>query len=425
MKLNLLEIGQNTEQLSSCRLSLILGVNTSNNLINTFARVARRLLKTEKCLLGFHKEPYIWYSTASEFWGFETPHELNLLNYLKNDDCLDHTHPAYTEMSEYIRSLGVEHKRLISFNLKASDTHSIGHVVFFDQEEEGFDQEDIRLVQEFADGLVGRIRLHEDYNELKEMYEQQCAMNFSKTKFFQIIAHDLRAPFHGLLGFSEVLAEERHTLDDSSVQNIADYLCENAKSTYNLLESLLTWAMAEGGRFVYHPINFELKQSSKIVCDVLKSLALNKKIDLIDRIPEGVKVNADINMITSVLQNLVSNALKFIPIDQQGQVILTAEAEDELVRISVQDTGLGMTEEQMQNLFKPNLTVSVKGTDNEKGAGLGLVLCKRFVDLNHGQIYVDSKEGQGTTFSVLLPKATNEHQALALAEPAGALKEKN
>lgn len=328
-------------------------------------------------------------------------------------------------MSEYIRSLGVEHKRLISFNLKASDTHSIGHVVFFDQEEEGFDQEDIRLVQEFADGLVGRIRLHEDYNELKEMYEQQCAMNFSKTKFFQIIAHDLRAPFHGLLGFSEVLAEERHTLDDSSVQNIADYLCENAKSTYNLLESLLTWAMAEGGRFVYHPINFELKQSSKIVCDVLKSLALNKKIDLIDRIPEGVKVNADINMITSVLQNLVSNALKFTPTDQQGQVILTAEAEDELVRISVQDTGLGMTEEQMQNLFKPNLTVSVKGTDNEKGAGLGLVLCKRFVDLNHGQIYVDSKEGQGTTFSVLLPKATNEHQALALAEPAGALKEKN
>jgi signal transduction histidine kinase len=298
-------------------------------------------------------------------------------------------------------------------------------VVFFDQEEEGFDQEDIRLVQEFADGLVGRIRLHEDYNELKEMYEQQCAMNFSKTKFFQIIAHDLRAPFHGLLGFSEVLAEERHTLDDSSVQNIADYLCENAKSTYNLLESLLTWAMAEGGRFVYHPINFELKQSSKIVCDVLKSLALNKKIDLIDRIPEGVKVNADINMITSVLQNLVSNALKFTPTDQQGQVILTAEAEDELVRISVQDAGLGMTEEQMQNLFKPNLTVSVKGTDNEKGAGLGLVLCKRFVDLNHGQIYVDSKEGQGTTFSVLLPKATNEHQALALAEPAGALKEKN
>ena len=84
MKLNLLEIGQNTEQLSSCRLSLILGVNTSNNLINTFARVARRLLKTEKCLLGFHKEPYIWYSTASEFWGFETPPELNLLNYLKN-----------------------------------------------------------------------------------------------------------------------------------------------------------------------------------------------------------------------------------------------------------------------------------------------------------------------------------------------------
>ncbi|WP_347474021.1 HAMP domain-containing sensor histidine kinase [Acinetobacter thermotolerans] len=425
MKLNLLEIGQNTEQLSSCRLSLILGVHTNNNLIHTFSKVARRLLKVDKCLLGFHKEPYIWYTTNTGFWGFETPPELNLLHYLQNDVYLDRTHPAYAEMSEYLRAHGVEHQRFISYNLKVNETHSIGHVVFFDDQQDAFEAEDISLVREFADGLVGLIRLHEDYNELKELYEQQCAMNFSKTKFFQIIAHDLRAPFHGLLGFSEVLAEERETLDESSIQSITEYLYDNAKSTYNLLESLLTWAMAEGGRFVYHPINFELKQSSKIVCDVLKSLALNKKIALIDRIPEGVKVNADINMITSVLQNLVSNALKFTPTNQEGQVILYAEAEDELVRIQVQDTGLGMIEEQMKNLFKPDLVVSVKGTAEEKGAGLGLVLCKRFVDLNHGQIYVDSKEGQGTTFTVLLPKATNEHQALAVPEPAAVQKAQN
>lgn len=425
MKLNLLEIGQNTEQLSLCRLSLILGVHTENNLIHTFLKVARRLLNVEKSLLGFHKEPYIWHTSASGFGAFETPPDLNLLTYLRNADYLDHQHLAYTEMSAYIRTLGVEHKRLIAFNLKASETHSIGHVVFFDQQTDPFDEEGIRLVQEFAEGLVGLIRLSEDYNELKEMYEQQCALNFSKTKFFQIIAHDLRAPFHGLLGFSEVLAEERDTLDESSVQSISEYLYDNAKSTYNLLESLLTWAMAEGGRFVYHPINFELKQSSKIVCDVLKSLALKKQIALIDRIPDGIKVNADINMITSVLQNLVSNALKFTPTNQQGQVILYASVEDDLVRIQVQDTGLGMTEEQIRNLFKPNLVVSVRGTAEEKGAGLGLVLCKRFVDLNHGQVFVDSKEGQGTTFTVLLPKALNEHQALILPEQAVAQKEKN
>ena len=97
-------------------------------------------------------------------------------------------------------------------------------------------------------------------------------------------------------------------------------------------------------------------------------------------------------------------------------MILAAEMEGEQVKITVQDTGLGMTEEQMENLFRPNLTVSLKGTDNEKGAGLGLVLCKRFVDLNHGQIAVDSKEGAGTTFTVHLPKVTNDHQALVLED---------
>src|SRR5690606_34136407 len=148
-----------------------------------------------------------------------------------------------------------------------------------------FDQDDIATIQQFAVSLVIRIQLNQEHTELKELYEQQCAQNFSKNKFFQIIAHDLRAPFQGLLCFSEVLAQECDTLDEYSIQSIADYLYDNAQSTYNLLESLLTWAMAEGGRFVYHPINYELKQSSKIVCGVLKSLALNKKIELIDNIP--------------------------------------------------------------------------------------------------------------------------------------------
>ncbi|MBV7619152.1 HAMP domain-containing histidine kinase, partial [Escherichia coli] len=155
------------------------------------------------------------------------------------------------------------------------------------------------------------------------------ALNFSKTKFFQIIAHDLRAPFHGLLGFSEVLAQERETLDDSSVQNIADYLYDTAQSTYNLLESLLNWAMAEGGRFIYHPINFKLQQSSQIVCDVLNSLAAKKNIQLINQIDDDIKVYADINMITSVIQNLVSNALKFTPTDGTGKVTLRAEQADD------------------------------------------------------------------------------------------------
>ena len=414
MELKLLEVGQNTEQLSSCRISLILGVYTSNNLLDTFCKISRRILGVKTSILGFHGEPYIWYSCAQGFRALHALQEQELP--FKEADVVTQLHPDYAELSQYVKNLGVAHQRLVAFNLKEAANSSLGQVVFFDDETAPFDPEDVATVKQLAESLVGRIRLSAEYDELKELHEQQCALNFSKTKFFQIIAHDLRAPFHGLLGFSEVLSQERDTLDEASAQNIADYLYDTAQSTYNLLESLLTWAMAEGGRFVYHPINYELKQSSKIVCDVLKSLALKKNIELIDNIPESIKVHADINMITSVLQNLVSNALKFTPVNQGGQVILEAEMEGEQVKITVQDTGLGMTDEQIQNLFKPNLVVSVKGTSEEKGAGLGLVLCKRFIDLNQGQIRVESREGHGTTFTVHLPKVINEHQALVIED---------
>ena len=414
MKLNLLELGDKTELLGSCRISLILGVLSSNNLVDTFSKMVRKLLRVRSSILGFYNEAYLWHSSSEGFYAIQTPANLGVWTYLQNHDFIDPAHAEYLGLSSYLKSLGVTHERMVAFNLKVSDTHSVGQVIFYDDDTTAFDSEDLTLVKEFTEGLVGLIRLHENYNELKELYEQQCALNFSKTKFFQIIAHDLRAPFHGLLGFSEVLAQERETLDESSIQNIADYLYDNAQSTYNLLESLLTWAMAEGGRFIYHPINYELKQSSKIVCSVLQSLALNKKIELIDNIPDDIKVHADINMITSVLQNLVSNALKFTPIDQGGKVILGAEMEADQVKIVIQDTGLGMTEEQMENLFKPTLKVSVRGTAEEKGAGLGLVLCKRFVDLNLGTIHVESKEGKGTKFYVHLPKVTSDHQTLSL-----------
>ena len=196
------------------------------------------------------------------------------------------------------------------------------------------------------------------------------------------------------------------------MQNIADYLYDTAQSTYNLLESLLNWAMAEGGRFIYHPINFKLQQSSQIVCDVLNSLAAKKNIQLINQIDDDIKVYADINMITSVIQNLVSNALKFTPTDGTGKVTLRAEQADDGVHIYIQDTGLGMSQSQIEQLFQAAVTASSKGTAGEKGTGLGLVLCKRFVDLNKGEIVVESNEGEGTTFIVTLPQATSAHQAL-------------
>ena len=115
-----------------------------------------------------------------------------------------------------------------------NDDFSIGQVVLFDNQQQPFDDQNLELVYDFSMSLIRILELHSDYAELKELYEQQSALNFSKTKFFQIIAHDLRAPFHGLLGFSDVLANERESLDEDSVQNIAEYLHDTAQTTYNL-----------------------------------------------------------------------------------------------------------------------------------------------------------------------------------------------
>ncbi|OTG67359.1 sensor histidine kinase [Acinetobacter silvestris] len=415
MRLEFLELGQ-ADQLSACKLSLLLGVFTADNRIDGFLKCARGILQADCAILAFHHEPYIWYSSQDGFKALQAKKEANLTPYFAGDWVLDLHHENFPAFSQHIQDLGVKHHRIVAFDLKINTTESIGQVILFDQKKESYSAQNLELVQEFAMSIMDIIELRLEYDELKELYEQQSALNSSKTKFFQIIAHDLRAPFHGLIGFSEVLAEERDTLAEPEIQNIAEYLHDTTQSTYNLLENLLNWAMAEGGRFVYHPIHFNLKQVTQIVYAVLNTLAVKKNIELIEDVSEDIKVFADINMMTSVIQNLVSNALKFTHVDGSGKVSIRARSSAQGVEVEIQDSGLGMTKTQIETIFDPHIQVSLKGTSGEKGTGLGLVLCKRFIDLNYGKITVQSKEGEGTTFKVLLPTAAKTSSVLQVQE---------
>ncbi|MEO4078834.1 HAMP domain-containing sensor histidine kinase [Acinetobacter pittii] len=404
-----LELNQ-VEQLSACRISLLLGLNAEQNYIEQFFRFSLRLLSCKKALLTFNQEPYFWHRCPEGMTAISFKPSKHLKQCFAKQQTINHLHPSYQNLINYLKELNIECRRALAVHLLHPDKTSMGFAVFFDDDASTFEDDDIQLLLDYCSSFMQQVELKFNYEELNELYEQQVALNSSKTKFFSIISHDLRAPFHGLLGFSEVLAKERETLDESSIQNIADYLYDTSQSTYNLLESLLTWAMAEGGRFVYHPINFKLRQVSNIVCDVLHTLALKKNIELVNGVPDDLNIYADINLMTSVIQNLVSNALKFTDVDGSGKVFIEAQQADTNVEITVRDTGLGMTEQQMANLFHPRITASFKGTAGEKGAGLGLSLCKRFVEINQGQITVDSKEGVGTTFKVLLPSAQESHE---------------
>jgi len=408
MAIQLLEL-QQAEKLSACKLSLSMGLNSDQNTLEQFLQFNRKLMQTGTALLAFHQEPYLWHRCSEKLKAIDTAKITKSLNTLfVNDDLIDHSHSQYPTLIGFLNALKCKPESAIAVHLRHSDQTSLGYLILLDTKVLEFTETQKQLLQEHCKNFMQQLELKLNHDELKELYEQESALNFSKTKFFSIISHDLRAPFHGLLGFSEILAKERETLDESSIQNIADYLYDTSQSTYNLLESLLNWAMAEGGRFVYHPINFKLRQITDIVTDILKTLALKKNIQLINQVDENLKVYADINMITSLIQNLVSNALKFTDIDGSGKVYIQAQNKGEMVEISVKDSGLGMTDEQIQNLFQPRITMSFKGTAGEKGAGLGLSLCKRFVELNHGEIHVVSKDGEGTTFKVTLP-AEREH----------------
>lgn len=418
MTLSVLE-AQQADELSACRQSLILGVYSSDNKIERYLRVARAILNVGNAIFTFHNEPYVWIATEdSDFNVAIMSDKSNLSHYFDHNLIMTRTHKNYEKLSSYAQDAGVKHQRLLCYDFKLESDESIAHIYFYDDESRDFSAKQQALLEELTSGLVTILQRKSESQDYFELYEQERALNFSKTKFFQVIAHDLRAPFHGLIGFSDVLANERHTLDEESVQNIAEYLYDTLQSTYSLLENLLNWAMAEGGRFVYHPINFKLKEVTKIIYDVLNPLAVNKDIELIVNVADDLSVFADMNMLTSIIQNLVSNALKFTPIDGSGCVSISARQVDQNIEIKIHDTGLGMTQSQIDHVFEPEIKASHKGTIGEQGTGLGLVLCKRFVDLNHGQISVTSQKGIGTTFTMMLPatKARCEQMVLLQTE---------
>lgn len=222
-------------------------------------------------------------------------------------------------------------------------------------------------------------------------------LNAEKDKFFSIIAHDLRNPFNSFLGLTQIMAEELQTMTLEQIQKIAVSMKKSATNLYNLLENLLEWSRLQQGLSIYEPDSLLLKPR------IAESLALyleafqSKKIDIHYDIPENQVVFADDNMLGSIIRNLVSNAVKFTP--SEGQVTIASKQDSAgWVEIFVKDTGIGMTKEIKEGLFNVGVNSNRRGTNNEPSTGLGLILCKEFVEKHGGRIWADSEEGKGSTF---------------------------
>ncbi len=248
------------------------------------------------------------------------------------------------------------------------------------------------------DDITERVEYQASLIEAQKKLEE---LNKQKDKFFSIIAHDLKSPFNGLLGLSGILADEYESISDEERISFIKNIQLSLKNLYALIENLLTWARVNLNRTEFDPKEIYLKEIVGLVFDAMGNSASNKKISLISEVDENLKVKADPNMIETVIRNFVSNAIKFTSAD--GSVKVTAAEDENNVKIEIEDDGVGMSEKVMKGLFKIDAHIISPGTNDEKGTGLGLIICKEFVEKHGGKINVTSEVGKGTIISFTLP----------------------
>ncbi|MCX6155497.1 MAG: PAS domain-containing sensor histidine kinase [Candidatus Kapabacteria bacterium] len=222
-----------------------------------------------------------------------------------------------------------------------------------------------------------------------------------RDKFFSIIAHDLKAPFNGFLGLTRIMSEDIQDMTLSEMQRISTNMQESASNLYALLENLLEWSRMQRGVTQFNPEICNLSLLVNNIIDVNNLFAKQKMIKLQNHVPSNFKIKADIPMINTILRNLISNAIKFTPTAGNIEIGVSKSATDQEKShdiIFIKDNGIGMNQFIIENLFQLDQKVSRPGTEGEPSTGLGLILCKEFVEKHSGKIWVESQEGQGSTF---------------------------
>lgn len=238
--------------------------------------------------------------------------------------------------------------------------------------------------------------------ELLKLQRELKQAELNKDKFFSIISHDLRTPFNSLLGFSEILYTNMQELTTEEIKTFSYNIYETAKNYVALLNNLLEWSRLQSGKIVASKKPLDLLKAVEHVQSLLNYLLVQKKVKLCIQIKPGLMVYADQNILSSVLQNLITNAVKFSY--PGGEIKLSAEETAFNVKIYVIDNGVGIDKDRLDKIFKIEFLSSTPGTANEKGTGLGLLICKELIDKNGGKIFVESRQGKGTTFSFTVNK---------------------
>lgn len=253
------------------------------------------------------------------------------------------------------------------------------------------------------------IRQNEELTELntnlekkvEERTKQLNELNATKDKFFSIIAHDLKNPFNTLIGFTELILENLNDYSYEKLEEFIGILRDTSKQSYALLENLLEWSRSQTGRVQINQEDININTLVEENINLLLNQAAKKKIKLINEIQYNGNVFADINMLRTVIRNLISNAIKYTK--EEGSITCGSKLLQDKLEISISDTGIGIKPENLEKLFRIDVNYSTRGTADEGGTGLGLILCKEFIVKNGGEIWVESIYGEGSTFKFTVP----------------------
>ena len=238
---------------------------------------------------------------------------------------------------------------------------------------------------------------------LRQYSEELKELNATKDRFMSIIAHDLKSPFGTLLGFLELIREDFEQLTKDELRNFIMMSHESAKKIFNLLQNLLEWAYMQKGQIKFEQVELKLKPLVDETTEVLHDRAKEKGIDIVNEVDNDVKIKADKSMIQTVIRNITNNSIKFT--DKGGKITISSSfTDDDMVKVSIADTGIGMDEETKSKLFKLDTHHTSKGTQGESGTGLGLIICMEMVEKNGGAIWVESEPGKGSTFYFTVPR---------------------
>jgi signal transduction histidine kinase len=244
-------------------------------------------------------------------------------------------------------------------------------------------------------------RVSERTSELENLNKELKALNLSKDKFLSVISHDLRNPLTALLASSAKLSDDPEKLDSGKVKQLAGIIHRTSHKLLDQLNEVIDWAKKQSEKTNFNPEKIRLAEGIDVSLELLRPNAAQKRIKLENKISKSIFVRADSLMLRSIVQNLVTNAIKYTP--QGGSVVINAKTEGKMIRVFIEDSGVGMTEDIRKKLFDKEANTSVSGTNNEIGTGLGLMLVNDFVAQHGGTIEVESEVGAGTTFKFTIP----------------------